>query len=109
VRGYGSIITLVIISQCLCLVGGHVVSIIADLEDQSLRYSFVVRSVACYIPVVEHGVPHGTSLPPVVSRGRLFEEPRNVILSSLISCVVAHQIECDGGCGALYGSWNNVR
>lgn len=35
VRVYASI-TLIIISECLCLVGRHVIFIIADLEEQSL-------------------------------------------------------------------------
>lgn len=62
--------SLVIISQRERYVIGLVVFVVADLVQHGFYNDVVVTVVACERPVVDHGAPKRTALPPVVIASR---------------------------------------
>jgi hypothetical protein len=63
--------SLVIVSERRGLVGGHEGVVISDLVLHRLHGDGIVHIVAGIVPIVDEGVEHGTSLPPVVWVGKI--------------------------------------
>lgn len=59
--------SLIIVSFGSGLVEGHVIVVVADLEEQCLLGEGNVFVVACVGPVIDEGSHHGTGIPPCES------------------------------------------
>lgn len=58
---------LVIVSFGQGLVSRHVVSVLADLEQETICRKFVEGIIASIVPVIDEGAKHGTSFPPCIA------------------------------------------